>query len=175
MPDFANLHYNLLAMSNRPARAVIGILLLLACVCACNLPSDHALITRFGEKREELERIRQMIDDDNLEGRIHADYADPKVSRSRLEEYRSLLRDAGVIRLWAHGKSKPFELMVNGTGFLAQGDYKGYLYDPAPQTPGAPSLDDSCFATAKVPDTQRSCSAVRSLGNGWWLVRYEYR
>lgn len=116
-----------------------------------------------------------MIDEDNLEGRIHADYADPKVSPSRLEEYRSLLRDAGVIRLWAHGKSKPFELMVDGTGFLAQGDYKGYLYDPAPQTPPAPSLDDSCFDTAKIPDTQRSCSAVRSLGNGWWLLRYEYR
>jgi len=162
-------------MSNCPARSLTGILLLLACLSACDLPSDYALITRFSEKRGELERIRQMIDEDNLEGRIHAGYADPKVSPSRLEEYRSLLRDAGIIRLWAHGKSKPFELMVDGSGFLAQGDYKGYLYDPAPQIPPAPSLDDSCFNAATILDTQRSCSAVRNLGNGWWLLRYEYR
>jgi hypothetical protein len=162
-------------MSNCPARSLISILLLSACLCACDLPSDHALITRFGEKRAELERIRQMIDEDNLEGRIHAAYADPKVSPARLEQYRSLPGDAGVMRLWAHGKSKPFELVVDGTGVLAQGDYKGYLYDPAPQAPPAPSLDDSCFDTEKIPDAQRFCSAVRSLGNGWWLLRYEYR
>jgi len=159
----------------RRACTLISILLFLASLPSCDLQSDHALITRFGEKRGELERLHQMIDKDNLEGRIHAGYADPKLSPSRLEEYRSLLRDAGVTRLWAHGKSKPFELMVDGNGFLAQGDYKGYLYDPALQNPPAPSLDDSCFDPAKIPDTQRSCSAVRSLGNGWWLLRYEYR
>ena len=162
-------------MRARRACTLISILFFLACLSACDLQSDHALITRFAEKREELERLHQMIDEDNLEGRIHAGYADPKLSPSRLEEYRSLLRDAGVTRLWAHGKSKPFELMVDENGFLAQGDYKGYLYDPAPQNPPAPSLDDSCFDPAKIPDTQRSCSAVRSLGNGWWLLRYEYR
>jgi hypothetical protein len=162
-------------MAVRPARWLMSTLLLLTFLSACDLPSDHALITRFGQKRSQLERIRQMIDEDNLEGRIHADYADPKLPSSRLEEYRSILRDTGVVRLWAHGKSKPFELMVNGTGFLAQGDYKGYLYDPAPQTPRSDSLDDSCFATMKIPSTQRSCNSVRSLGDGWWLLRYEYR
>lgn len=154
---------------------LIGVLLFLSFLCACDLPSDHELINGFDQKRAEFERIHQMIDEDNLEGRIHADYADPKLSSSRLEEYRSLLRNTGVMRLWAHGKSKPFELVVDGTGFLAQGDYKGYLYDPAPQNALAPSLNDSCFEGAKIPDTQRSCSAVRSLGNGWWLLRYEYR
>jgi hypothetical protein len=116
-----------------------------------------------------------MIDEDSLEGRIHAGYSDPKLSSLRLEEYRSLLRDTGVMRLWAHGKTKPFELIIAGTGFLAQGDYKGYLYDPAPQNPPPSSLDDSCFETAQIPDSQRFCSGVRSLGNGWWLIRYEYR
>ena len=115
-----------------------------------------------------------MIDEDNLDGRIHADYADKKLSPSRLEEYRSLLRDTGVMRLWAHGKSKPFELIVDGTGFLAQGDYKGYLYDPAPQNPPLASLDDSCFLTGQIPDSQRFYSGIRSLGNGWWLIRYEF-
>jgi hypothetical protein len=70
-----------------------------------------------------------MIDVDNLDGRIHADYADPKLPAARLEEYRVLLRDVGVMRLWAHGKSKPFELVADTNGFLSQGDYKGYLFD----------------------------------------------
>jgi hypothetical protein len=153
---------------------LVCILLLLTLLCACDLPSDHALITRFSQKHSELERIRQMIDDDNLEGRVHADYADPKLSSSRLEEYRSLLRDTGVMRLWAHGKSKPFELIVDGTGFLGEGDYKGYLYDPAPQAPVSASLDGSCFLAGQIPDSQRFCSGIRSLGNGWWLIRYEY-
>lgn len=38
------------------------------------------MIIRFGQKRPELDRIRQMIDEDNLEGRIHADYADLQLS-----------------------------------------------------------------------------------------------
>jgi hypothetical protein len=153
----------------------ISILLLLALLCACDLASDHALITQFGQKRAQFARIRQMIDEDNLDGRIHAKYADPKLSAARLEEYRSVLRDAWIIRLWAHGKSKPFELIADVSGFLSQGDYKGYLYDPAPQDPPLKSLNDSCFLTEQIPATQRSCSGVRSLGNGWWLIRYEYR
>jgi hypothetical protein len=155
------------------------ILLFLAFLCgACDsLPSDQALIARFGQKRPELERLRRMIDEDNLEGRIHADYADPKLSSSRLEEYRSLLRDSGVMRLWAHGKSEPFELIVAGTGFLAQGDYKGYMYNPAkPQPPPVPpSLDNSCFDTPQMSDGQRFCNVARFLDGGWWLIRYEYR
>jgi hypothetical protein len=147
------------------------ILLFLAFLCgACDsLPSDQALIARFGQKRPELERLRRMIDEDNLEGRIHADYADPKLSSSRLEEYRSLLRDSGVMRLWAHGKSEPFELIVAGTGFLAQGDYKGYMYNPAkPQPPPVPpSLDNSCFDTPQMSDGQRFCNVARFLdGDG---------
>jgi len=154
---------------------LVSALLLLAFLCACDLPLDDALITRFSQKRPELEHIRQMIDEDNLEGRIHANYADPKLPSARLEEYRSLLRNAGIMRLWAHGTAKPFELIIDGSGFLAQGDYKGYLYDPAPPIPIRPSLDGSCFVTARIPDTQRFCGAVRNLGDGWWLVRYEYR
>lgn len=159
----------------RARRTRISILLLLTLLCACDLPSDHALITQFSQKRAQFDRIRQMIDEDNLDGRVHADYADPKLAAARLEEYRSLLRGAGVMRLWAHGKSKPFELVADASGFLSQGDYKGYLYDPSPQNPPLPSLDDSCFLAEKIPDSQRFRSGVLSLGNSWWLIRYEYR
>jgi len=155
--------------------SAISVLFLITLLCACDLRSDHALIGQFNRKKEEFDRIRRMIDQDNLDGRIHAGYADPKLSAARLEEYRSLLRDTGVIRLWAHGKSKPFELVADGSGFLSQGDYKGYLYDPAPQNPALPSLDDSCFVTEQIPDSQRFCSGIRNLGQGWWLLRYEFR
>ena len=159
----------------RRAFARISILLLLAILCSCDLPSDHSLRTRFSQKKAQFDRIHQMIDEDNLDGRIHADYADPKLPAVRLEQYRSLLRDAGLTRLWANGKSKPFELVADGTGFLSQGDYKGYLYDPSPQDPTLPSLDDSCFLTEQIPDSRRFCRGVLSLGNGWWVIRYEYR
>jgi hypothetical protein len=156
-------------------KALIVLSVSLALLCACDLPNDQKLITRFSQKRPGLERIRLMIDEDNLEGRIHEDYADPQLPSSRLDSYRTLLRDIGVMRLWAHGKSKPFELIVAGTGFLGEGDYKGYLYDPAPQNPTAPSLNDSCFEVEEISDTQRFCSAVRNLDKNWWLIRYEYR
>src|SRR5437588_905047 len=67
---------------------------------------------RPSKTRPELERIRQMIDEDNLEGRIHADCDDPKLAPARLDQYRSLMRNTGMMRLWAHGKSKPFELIL---------------------------------------------------------------
>jgi hypothetical protein len=156
----------------------LSILLFLAFQCACDsLPSDQVLITRFSQKRPEFERLRQMVGEDNLEGRIHADYADPKLPSSRLGEYRSLLRAAGVMRLLAHGKSEPFELVAAGTGFLAQGDYKGSMYNPAKPKPPrvSPSLDNSCFDTPQISDGDRSCSMARFLDDGWWLIRYEYR
>src|SRR5215469_15093373 len=127
----ADITRRLICVGSTRRTLLASILLLFTFLCGCDLPSDHALATRFNQKRSEFERIRQMIDDDNLQGRIHAKYADPELPPARLEEYRSLLRDTGIMRLWAHGKSQPFELIADGTGFLAEGDYKGYLYDPA--------------------------------------------
>ena len=161
----------------RAARAVtpISSFLLLSLLCACDLPSDHSLITQFTQKRAQFDLIRQMIDEDNLEGDIRAGRADPKMTAARLQEYRSLLPDAGIMSLSAHGKSKPFELIADDSESLSQGDSKGFLYDPAPQYPTLPSLDKSCFLMEKIPASQFSCAVVRSLGNGWWLIRSEYR
>ena len=116
-----------------------------------------------------------MVDEDNLEGRIHAAYADPQVPDARLAEYRKLMGSCGVMRLWAHGRSKPLELVVDANGWLAQGDYKGYWYNPQQPQPASASLDGSCTDLPEARKTGRSCSAVPSLGGGWWLLRYEYR
>jgi hypothetical protein len=94
-----------------------------------------------------------MIDEDNLEGRIHADYADPHLSDARLKEYRSLMSVNHITRLWGNGRSKPFELIVVANGWL----------------------DASCFDIKEPETDDRFCSAVNSLGDGWWLLRYEYR
>lgn len=150
-------------------------LLLPLLLCGCDLPSDGALIHRFQTFHADFERRRQMVDEDNIDGRIHKDYADPHLVDARLAEYRKLMSADGIMRLWGHGRTKPLELIVDGNGFLAQGDYKGYLYDPGEQQPSSDSLDDSCFNLGSAKKTERSCSAVRSLGGGWWLIRYEYR
>lgn len=154
---------------------LIGLSAFLASLCCCDLPTDRELTDRFAQKRPEFESLRKMIEEDNLQGRIHKDYADPKVSPERLERYRVLMRDTGVTRLWAHGKKESFELVVDGTGFLAQGDYKGYMFNPEKPQPFSQSLDRSCFESNHIPKTERFCQAASSLDNGWWLIRYEYR
>ena len=145
-------------------------------VIGCSLPSDESLIRRFQVSHADFQQLQRMVDEDNLDGRIHADYADPHLPDARLAEYRKLMRSAGIMRLWAHGKAKPLELVVDATGWLSHGDYKGYSYNPLEQRPPSASLDISCFETAEAKkEGERACSAVRSLGGGWWLLRYEYR
>jgi hypothetical protein len=151
------------------------VLVCLLVMAACDLPSDANLTTQFQRSRQDIERLRQMANEDNIHGRIHADYADPNLSEARLSEYRRLMKASGIMRLGANRRGEPLELMVDGSGFLAQGDYKGFWYNPAELRRSAGSLDESCFEIAEAEKQERSCSAVRSLGNGWWLVRYEYR
>jgi hypothetical protein len=121
------------------------------------------------------DQLRQMVYEDNLDGRLHADYADSHLPDARLAEYRSLMRATGVMRLWGHGRSRPLELLVDANGWLNQGQYKGYWYDPSGPQQSSSSLDDSCFEIAEARKEERYCSAVRTLGDGWWLLRYEYR
>ena len=154
---------------------LIGLSVILLPLCHCDLPADRELTDRFAQKQPEFDSLRKMIEEDNLDGRIHMDYADPKLHPERLEQYRALMKDIGIMRLWAHGKNQPFELVVDGTGFLAQGDYKGYMFNPEKPQPFSQSLDGSCFESTHALKTQRSCQAASSLDNGWWLIRYEYR
>lgn len=142
---------------------------LLLFLFGCSLPSDNALIQRFQGSHNDLERLRQMVDEDNLDGRIHADYADPHLPDVRLAEYRKLMRAAGIMRLWAHGRSKPLELIVDANGWLAEGEYKGYTYDPSEQQPSSASLDISCFEIAQARKEGRFCSAnAASVTAGGW-------
>src|SRR5690242_7441890 len=72
------------------------------------LASDAQLIKRFQSSRGDLERLRQMVVEDNLQGRIHAQYVDDKsLPTRRIEEYRRLLEKAGITRLWANGRNEP--------------------------------------------------------------------
>lgn len=145
-----------------------------ALLCACSsMPRDSALTKMFSQSIE-FERLRQMIDEDNLDGRIAADYADPRLPPMRLEKYRQAMAQIGVVRLWAHGRSKPFELIVGTSGFIHSGDYKGYLYDPEQEHPVSSSLDRSCFNEFPAVSEPQFCETFRKLGNGWWLIRYEY-
>lgn len=152
----------------------MGALFCVLVLSGCDLPNDDALIQRFRSSHKELERLRQMADEDNIEGRIHADYADAHLPPARLAEYRSLMKLAGVMRLYASGRARPLEFTVDANGWLSHGDYKGYLYSPGEQQVSSASLDDSCFHLTEAKKAERFCRAVRSLGGGWWLIRYEF-
>ena len=162
-------------MQSLSCSRLMGTLFCLLVLSGCDLPTDYSLIQRFRSSRNELERLRQMTDEDNIQGRIHADYADPHLEAARLAEYRRLMKASGVIRLYVNGRAKPLEFTVDANGWLSQGDYKGYLYDPGEQQVSSASLDDSCFDLPEAKKAGRFCSAVRSLGEGWWLLRYEFR
>jgi hypothetical protein len=151
------------------------LLSVILCGCGSSLINDDALIQQFHHSRGDFERLRHMADEDNLDGRIHADYADPQLSGPRIAEYRRLMRATGVTRLWGHGRSNPLELDVDSNGWLAQGEYKGFSYDPSGPQQSAVSLDSSCFELAEATKADRYCFAVRALGDGWWLLRYEYQ
>jgi hypothetical protein len=141
-------------------------------ISACGrLGSDAELISNFHNHEGAFDQLQRMVNEDDLQGRIHASYADPKLPKDRLARYRTLMAESGVMRLWAQGKSKPIEFIVDATGFLDEGDYKGYLFSMNNETPTSESLDKSCIS-AKSQD--RYCSAVRPLGAHWWLLRYEY-
>lgn len=136
------------------------------------LPSDARLKKQFELHRQELERLRQMVIDDNLNSRIHEQYVDDQtLSPKRVAEYRQLMKSAGIVRLWAQGGGKPIEFLVDATGFLDVGTYKGFSYAEHQEGHIAKSLDYSC----QPPNAkERYCDAVQSLGGHWWLVRYEY-
>jgi len=148
------------------------VLALMLPISGCGrLSSDAKLISNFHNHQGTFDQLQRMVNEDDLQGRIHASYADPKLPEDRLARYRSLMAESGVMRLWAQGKSKPIEFIVDATGFLDEGDYKGYLFSMSNETPASKSLDESCYS-AKSQD--RYCSAVRPLGANWWLLRYEY-
>jgi hypothetical protein len=153
----------------------VGVLCLLLFLIGCGLPTDATLIAQFHRSRVDLERLRQMAEEDNPQGRIHADYADPKLPPARLQEYRRLMKSSGIMRLSANGRKEPLELIVDANGFLAQGTYKGYMYNPQASDRTEVSLDRDCFQISEALKERRLCMVARGLGDGWWLILKEYR
>jgi hypothetical protein len=154
--------------------ALLGFLCL-ACLglWRCNrLPSDAASREQFKRSRKDLERLREMAGKDYLYGRIAATYIDQdRLPADRVKEYRRLLKASGVKVLSAQGPWLPVEFMVDATGFLNSGTYKGFRYSEREEAPVAESLDVSCMKPAlKI----RFCHVVRRLDGNWWLFRYEY-
>jgi hypothetical protein len=116
-----------------------------------------------------------MVEEDNLQADIHADYAHSNLPPARLEEYRRLMKSSGIERLAASGQKEPLELTVYTDGFLAQGTFKGYMYNPLRSDRTDVSLDGDCFHIPEALKEQRFCMAAHGIGDGWWLVLKEYR
>ena len=99
--------------------AVLAVVVLLCVVLwRCNrLVPGAELRTAFWAHRGELEQLRRMANEDHLTGRVHATYVDAKhLSEARVREYRRLMKECGVVRLWAHGEQ--LEMLVDATGML---------------------------------------------------------
>jgi hypothetical protein len=127
----------------------------------------------FRQHRSTFERILQMVNEDALVGRIHADYVDSKaLSSQRIEAYRHAMREAGIKRIWAQGTSQPLYLLVDSTGALDIGIYKSISYLPGLMEESEASLDQSCFPEGSTAPT---CSAARHLEGMWWIVLEEYQ
>jgi hypothetical protein len=139
---------------------LIGFALLIS---GCNRePSDRLLVSDFHRHYPELEELRKMIDEDDLNGRIHADYSDRQLPLPRLDRYRALMKKTGVTRIWANGRDKDIDMTVWATGMLDVGTYKGYYFSREKQTPVMETLEKSCFDGMK-DERQRHCSGFRPL------------
>ena len=136
------------------------------------LASDEQIKAIFFQNRSEFEKIRSMIDEDNLVGRLYTDYVDSKtLSPSRLVEYRTIMKVIGIKRILAKGTSKPFYLLVDSVGMLDIGASKSIYYGTGPEESSGP-LDQSCFDPG---ETQSSCSGARHLTDNWWIIREEFQ
>lgn len=149
--------------------AVLAVVVLLSLLLwRCNrLVSDADLRAGYWAHRGELEQLRWMVREDKLQGRVHATYVDAKhLSEGRLREYRRLLKECGVGRLWVTGER--MELVVDATGMLDVGTYKGFEWEPEQKSPVVRSLDVPCAEG-------RFCNAAIPLEGNWWMVRFEFR
>jgi hypothetical protein len=136
-------------------------------VSSCgSLPSDDKLSKNFFAHNSTLESLRMMAEQDHLSGRIGSNYCDPHLSAGRLQQYRELMRQAGVMRIYASGDGKPLEFTADATGWLDVGEYKGYEYRIANAEPEAASLNESCFKDSKPTNGDRFCSASKRLADG---------
>jgi hypothetical protein len=136
------------------------------------LPTDAALRQQFKGAQQHLFRLQQMVDQDRLQGRVHARYVDAKrLSPERVAEYRRLMKMSGITRLWA-SDSESTEFLVDAVGMLDVGTYKGFSCSKKEREPVAASLDVSCMPHESKA---RYCDAFQRLDEDWWLIRYEYR
>ena len=153
--------------------AVLAVVVLLSLLLwRCNrLVSDADLRAGYWAHRGELEQLRRMVREDKLQGRVHATYVDAKhLSDARVREYRRLLKECGVTRLWAQGEY--LELVVDATGILDVGTYKGYAWETEQKSPLARTLDEPCVP---VQPRGRFCNAAIPLEGNWWMIRFEFR
>jgi len=100
----------------------------------------------------------------------------------RLLAWSSSARYCGRLREALVGKWKGAalraELIIDTTGFLDVGGYKGYIYTNQ-RSRSHPRLHRRSTIVAsihlKCPNDKRSCGVARFLDDGRWRIRYESR
>ena len=132
---------------------------------------DAELTELFLKNRGTFEMLLQMAAEDNL-GSPNNFRVDWGLPRERAEEYRGLMRKAGVVD-FSYPRKDNGLFWVDDQHSAIGGRLKGILYRKEPGSPVRPSLDVPCLPSAG-PDAER-CSGVRHIDGNWWLLRVEDR
>lgn len=135
-------------------------------------PTDAAMLAQFQDKREILEELVRMIEEDPGLERLAPDFTRPDdltsagVSADRIAAYRRLCVKAGV----AHGFNrygKTIEFIVHTRGLSISGSAKGFVY-AANADPDATIVAGDLDAAAALL-TVKDALLERRIDGNWWL------
>lgn len=140
-----------------------------SCFLIQSHPSDEQLINLHGYERTTLERLVQMMVEDDEAVRVATDFVVPDhaISKERHEEYRRLLRDLDC----SDGVSRPVDqrsvvfFLMSGRGVSVAGSTKGLAYSIKPVGPLVESLDGGVVSSKHV--------AFRAIEDGWYVFLRE--
>jgi hypothetical protein len=138
-------------------------------------PSDHELIANFRQHQSEFEQLAAMVQTEKGLTQVDETWTAPHnpqevgVSKSRIAEYRRLLRSVGTPRgfqTWGIAGDIKFYYYLTGSAVTSDTD-KGYAYMTMPPAHLLKSLDHC------QPDGRKEIGGYRHIQGNWYLF-YEY-
>jgi hypothetical protein len=136
----------------RRSYIILGATLLLI-LASCGLSSDAALERSFYAHQAELEMVREMFSLDQSFDDITTSFVRPtraseigRMPEDRLRRYRSYFAAIGISGV-ARRDDAVILFMVDTTGMLSKGKYKGYAYLPTKAAKTYAQLDRASDGT----------------------------
>jgi len=135
--------------------------------------SDEELIANFRSHRGEFTRLLQMINEDRDLKRVDYYWTSPEnprsigITQNRIDEYRTLFRQACVPRGFSAFQSKDYiEFIASSLGLAVSGSSKGYLYAKEPPARLIDNLDNYRGQSSKMSP---AFPVYRHIEGNWYL------